>query len=95
MAKSRASYINHLGSVMYKVRGYGTLLTTAYGYNSADSSDLPDITLSASGKRMPIILGNFKQQKIQIEFRTEEIDEVLIISEITPFVIPVEAEYPR
>lgn len=95
MAKSNAEFINHLGVVRLRVTGSGTLLTTAYSYGCSESHDLPDITLSAMGNRLPTVLANFKQQKMMLEIRTEAINEVFVISRLTPFVVPVEAEYPR
>lgn len=96
MAKrSDSDTINHLGIIRTLVKGVGDLKFTAYSYSFSRSKTIPTITMQSAGDRLPTPLANFQAQKMCLEFRTTEIDEYFTISRITPFIRPVEMEYPR
>lgn len=86
--------INHLGLVRARVQGTGTLKLRAFGYSQNSSEDLPSITLVSSTDIIPTVLGNFKKQKMQIQFMTTEIDEYFRLNRLIPFIKPTAASYP-
>lgn len=76
--------------------GSGNLLTDTHSLDDAsNSSVLPDIPLQAATNREPTILANFIDQRIQLEIRTEEIDEWFEISKIVMFIKPIAESYPQ
>lgn len=96
MAKNSGNegIINHLGLVRARVQGIGTLKLRAFGYSQNSSESLPSITLIATTDIIPTVLGNFKKQKMQIQFMTTEKDEYFRLNRIIPFIKPTAASYP-
>lgn len=86
--------IQHLGLVRLRVQGSGTLKLRAFGYSQNTSEELPSITLVATTDRLPTVLGNFKREKIQIQFMTTEKDEYFRLNRLIPFTKPTAASYP-
>lgn len=96
MAKSSnvEALINHLGLVRARVQGSGTLKLRVFGYSQNTSQELPSITLVSTTDIIPTVLGNYKRQKMQIQFMTTEIDEHFRINRLIPFIKPTAASYP-
>ncbi len=100
MAKGSSSGFNgqliHLGAVRYRVIGSGNLLTDTHSLNDlSNSSVLPDYAMLSATNRELTVLANFIDQRIQLEIRTEEIDEWYDISKIVMYARQVATGYPQ
>lgn len=93
-AKGSIGEILHAGAVRLRVTGSGTLDLHLHSLDNVVNSQLKSFTMSNTTSKEPIILANFKQQRIQLELTTTEIDEVFTISKIVIFVKPVAEGYP-
>ena len=95
MAKSSGNWILHAVGVRYNVKGSGTLETNLFSQDQASVYQCPDITLNSTGTRFPFVIANFRNQRIQIEFRINEIDDYFVLSDINLFVKPTASGYPQ
>lgn len=95
MAKSRSEGIIHIGAVRLRVTGSGNLRLTLYSYQQVKSQVLPVLPMVASTDVQPTKLTNFKNQRIQVEFRVNAINETFTISRIIPFIQFVATSYPQ
>lgn len=94
MAKN-SNYISHCVAVQMIVNGTGSLHTTLYSLNGLNSSALPAIIMSESTDKFAVALANFRSQRMQVEVKTDAINEYFRISKITAFVKPSASGYPQ
>lgn len=94
MAKSSIGMINHLVGVQYVVTGLGNLKTKVFDMGTGEVT-LAIVPMNEPDARLPFRLANFKRQKMQIEFRTTDIDETFIISEVVAYMKPSATGYPQ
>lgn len=96
MAKqSFAGELVHFGAVRYRVTGSGILRSTLYSLDEANSSTLPNLTMSATTNREPTILANYIDQMGYLEIKTTGIDETFSICKIVVFIRPIASGYPQ
>ena len=93
MAKS--GYILHCNATRLRVSGSGSLKQTLRSLDNVNSSALANITMASSTNREVNSLANFKDQYIQLEIKTTEINEVFRLSKIRIFTKPVMTGYPQ
>ena len=86
--------ILHAGAVRCRVTGSGNLQSFLRSLDDVRNVQLDNITMATTANIEPTILSNFREQRIQLEMRTTEIDEVFNISRIIIFVKPVSTGYP-
>lgn len=86
--------IVHSVGARIRVRGAGYLRCRMWNMDNERYEDLDDIRMSNPSSREKTVLANFKDQGLQIQFRTIHIDEVFSVSKITCFVKPVAESYP-
>jgi hypothetical protein len=97
MAKKSSSSdgeILHCVGLRLRATGSGNLETYLRSLDDVRNIQLADLALQSLTNREPVILANFQEQKIQIEFRTTEIDETFRISKLVLFVKPIAEGYP-
>lgn len=93
---SFAGELIHTGSVRFRVTGSGVLDLDLHSLDEAShTAEIPSITLQAATNREPTVLANFIDQCVQLEFGTDEIDEVFTIDRIIIFIRPVATGYPQ
>lgn len=85
----------HCVSVRYRVTGSGNLKTTLHSLDDVHESDLPNITMVSATNKMPLVLSNFRDQYIQYEFKTTEINEWFNISKVILFIKETATGYPQ
>lgn len=94
--KSLGDNILHAVGVRYNVTGSGALRTTLYSQGQTDQYVCPNITMNSTGvNRFPFILANFKNQRIQVEFRVVDENEYFVLVGINLFVKPTATGYPQ
>ena len=95
MQKSSGDLL-HVAAVRMRVTGNGNLDLALHSLDEASNSvTLNSIALESATNRMPTALANFIDQYIQLEGRTNEIDEVFEIDKIIIYVKPVATGYPQ
>lgn len=92
---TKGAGINHLNLVRVRVQGSGSLKVKALSYSVAKTHNFTNITMETNPYKIPTSKGNFSKQKIQIEVKTEAINEWFKIGEIIPFIRPSGTSYPN
>ncbi len=87
--------VNHLGQIRIKVLGDGNLKVNAISYNDFLTKAFSDIVMSETSDKILTSKGNFSRQRIQIEIKTEAIDEYMKFQHIIAFIKPIWASYPN
>ena len=95
MARANSESIAHCAAIRANITGSGNLKFTLIGYNDIHSQLLNDKALETATNKQLTALANFKDQRMQIEFRTTEADEYFTIDKIIPFVKVVACGYPQ
>lgn len=88
-------FINHFGTVRYRVLGAGVFKSQLNSLDNIYTKTIPDVNLVAVSDRYPNQLINFSQNRAQVEFWTDEIDEIFILKQIIIFAKPVRTGYPQ
>lgn len=84
----------HAVGVRYRLTGSGSFLTTLRSLDSVETVNLDDITMTSVASREPTIISNFISQRIQLQGRTDEINDRFTISRIAIFIKPISESYP-
>lgn len=95
MAKSTGESIIHAVGVRMRVVGDGSLITTLLGYDAINQSELFPLTLAEFNNQQPVVLANFRNQRIQIELKVEDIDEWFLCTRLVLFVKESATGYPQ
>jgi len=97
MPKSKtvnSAHINHLGLVRGTFIGDGSLSVTAFSQNNKRFYESASVTLEEDTDKLIETLSNFQNQKIQVDFGLEEIDEWFSFGDVIVFVKPIYSGYP-
>lgn len=78
-------YIYHVAGVRLRVIGSGSLRMFFHSLDSIRSFTLLPLSMSSTNDKEPTRLGNFRSQRIQLELKTDAIDEYFQISKIIIF----------
>lgn len=99
VAKNSAQSFNgeilHANAVRLRVIGTGDLLQELHSLDDVNSQTLAALAMATATNREPTTLANFKDQRIQYEFRTEDFGAYFEINKIIIFIRPVETGYPQ
>jgi len=87
--------ILHFHVVRARVTGVGILDLQLNSLDDVNQSVLPSMTLAASTNREPTVLANFRDQRGQLEFSVDTINEYFIISKFVIFIKPIATGYPQ
>ena len=87
--------ILHFHVVRTRVVGSGNLDLELRSLDDVNTSTLTPISMVASTNREPTVLANFKDQRGQLRFSVNAIDEYFTISKITIFIKPIATGYPQ
>lgn len=87
--------ILHTNTVRFRAVGSGSLNLILRSLNDIRNQTLTPITLQSVTNREPNVLANFKEQRMQLELNTTEIDEFFTINTIIIFTKAVETGYPQ
>lgn len=87
--------ILHFNAIRARVNGAGNLDLTLRSVDNVSSSSLTPIPMQTTTDRETVVLCNFRKQMAQLEFGTDAIDEVFIISRLVIYVKPVATGYPQ
>jgi len=87
--------ILHTNTVRFRVTGSGSLNLFLRSLDDIRNQELTPIVMQSVTNREPNVLANFKEQQMQLELFTTEIDEFFTISKIVIFTKPVETGYPQ
>ena len=86
--------INHYNGVRLRVNGSGSLKLRLLSLDEVRERVLLPLEMSTLTNREPFRKANFKEQRVQLEIKTTEINEVFVISSIIFFVKPSASNYP-
>lgn len=89
-----SNHISHCVAAQVFVHGTGQLHTKVLSINNLNFYSGSVITMSESTDKFSVSLMNFSSQKMQLEIKTDALDEYFRISKITVFVKPVASGYP-
>lgn len=91
--------INHFHSIQLRITGTGNLKGTLYSLPDRDgnmvSQDLQALNMTTQNSKMPILLCNFKQERMKMKIYTTDIDEIFTIRKISIFVKPIYSGIPQ
>jgi hypothetical protein len=87
--------INHCVSVRLWAYGEGYLRISLYANRDILGQTLNPITLTVNETKMVNTLANFRNQGIQVEFKTTGIDEYFTINNLIAYIKPSSASYPQ
>lgn len=97
MAKATAlgEFIHHVNAVRMRVTGSGSLQMQLNSLDDEEIQVLIPFTMAATTRIEPTRLANFKSQRIQLEMKTTELDEVINhVHRIIIFAKPNDSSYP-
>lgn len=93
-SKNSGEVEHHIVGVKLRVTGSGNLKMTLTDLNSIQNQSLIDLVMQSTTRIEPTKLANFQSQRIRLELKTTEINEVFTIKRIIIFAKPVAVEYP-
>lgn len=85
----------HFNAVRMRVIGSGNLDLEFRSLDDVVTETLPIIVMATATNREPTVLANFRQQRGQLRFSVNEINEYFSISKIIIFVRPYQTGYPQ
>lgn len=90
-------FINHCVAVRSRITGNGVLKTKLLGLdaNYENTYSLPNLQLAPGPQRLYNLLANFTNQKYQVEFTTEDIDEYWQLDKIIVYNKAVATGFPQ
>lgn len=91
-AGSSGEFFNHVAGVRMRVVGTGDLKMTLFSSDAVESTVLTPFTLEATSRLAPFRIANFTEQRVQLEFKTTELNETFRINRIILYMKPVFAE---
>lgn len=91
---SQGENINHFNAIRIRITGAGNLKLKFLSYDEVITEDLVDLVLEATTNKEPTRLGNFKQQRAQLELKTTLKDETFKVNRILIFVKPIFTSFP-
>ena len=89
------NYLYHCVAVRYRVTGTGTFHSTLYSLDDINTQALTDVTLAATTEKYPNLLTNLIEQRMNLEFYVDAIDEQFTLRQIQFFLKPVATGYPQ
>lgn len=99
MAKAAGQNFNgeliHFGAVRMRTIGSGNLDLEFRSMDDVNTQALTAIALSATTNREPTVLANFRDQRGQLRFSVNAINEYFTISKIVIFIKPYQTGYPQ
>jgi len=84
----------HFHAVRLRVNGGGNLDLTLRSLDSIRNSNLNSVVMTSKTNIEPTKLANFIEQRAQLEFGTDAIDEVFTISKIIIYIRPIATGLP-
>lgn len=91
---SSGEYINHCTGLRMRVVGSGELELTLRSQDDIVNQSLTPFTLSSTDRTNPFRLANFIQYRMQLEGKTDTINEIFRINRIVLYVKPFAVEEP-
>jgi len=95
VANNFSGEILHCGATRFRVTGSGNLQLFLRSLDNSHNLQLTSIPMQATTNKEPLVLSNFSDQRVQLELRTTEINEVFNVSKIVVFIKPVATGYPQ
>ena len=95
VANNFTGEILHFHVVRMRVIGSGNLDLVLNSLDDVNTSTLTPVPMSTATNREPTVLANFKDQRGQLRFSVNAIDEYFNISKITIYVRPLATGYPQ
>ncbi len=97
MAKSKSSdgTIIHCNSVRFRITGAGNLISTLYSLDDVNNVQLPTLPMAVTTNKEPVLLTNFREQRMYLKGEVMAINEYFIIDKIVIFVKPTATGYPQ
>lgn len=92
--QSSGEGISHFAAVRMRVYGTGVLHMKWYSLDQIRSKDLVGFQMSPTTRIQPTRLGSFVEQRAQLEFSTDAIDEVFTIERIVIFMKELYTSHP-
>ena len=86
--------ILHCVAVRGRITGTGNLRLFLHSLDEEDTVELDPVAMQATTGIEPTKIANFGSQRIQLEFRTTEIDERFLITKLYVFIKPTATGYP-
>lgn len=87
--------ILHINAIRLRITGSGNLLLFLRSLDAINNQQLTSFPMLNMTNIEPSILANFIDQRVQLEVRTTELNEVLNVSKIIIFVRPLATGYPQ
>lgn len=91
---TEAENIVHYTGIRLRVNGSGNLIPILYSLDNVLSSTLVSIPMLTTTERQLTRLCNFQTQRMAIELKTTEINEIFRINRIIIFLKEVFSEFP-
>lgn len=95
MANQFNGELLHFNAVRMRVVGSGNLDLELRSMDDVNTQTLTPITMSATTNREPTQLANFKDQRCQLRFSVNAINEYFTISKIVIFIKEYQTGYPQ
>lgn len=87
-------YINHFGAIRVRLKGQGNILGTLYSYDQIQSDVLNSVPMSTATDDPVTLLADFTSYVAKLELSTQNIDDVMNISQILIYMKPVASSFP-
>ena len=87
-------YLNHVNAVRYRILGTGNLKTKLMSLDNTQEIDLFPLVMQTQPNKYNTLLTNFVQQRMQLEFRVDEIDENFVMRDLRIYIKPISTSYP-
>jgi hypothetical protein len=87
--------ILHVNAVRMRVTGSGNLDLVLHSLDNINTQSLTAIVMAATTNIEPTILANFKEQRVQLRFSVDAINEYFVISRIVLFIRPYQSGYAQ
>ncbi len=97
MARGSSGFIGeilHIAAIRMRINGSGNLQIFLRSLDDIKVNKLKDLPMALFTNIEPTILSNFKDQRVQVEIRTANIDETFNVCKMVVFVKPVAESYP-
>lgn len=95
MANQFNGELLHFNAVRLRVVGSGNLDLEFRSLDDVETQTLTPVTMATATNREPTQLANFRQQRGQLRFSVNAINEYFTISKIIIFVRPYQSGYPQ
>lgn len=89
------NYLYHCVAVRYRVTGAGIFYSRLFSLDDINTQELTSFALASTSERYPNLLANFIEQRMNVEFEVNELNDQFTLRQIQFYLKPVATGYPQ